>query len=150
MRVATTTPADRARHTPTTRTDMARWTPIVRVRGRSMQPTLDDGRWLLTRPAGRRVHVGDIVVFTRESGQRCVKRVAAGPGDLVDVEAGRLHVGRRSSSDGQPRLCGARVERWRVPAGHYFVIGDNHEVSNDSRVWNEPFVPVSRISGVAL
>ena len=114
-----------------------------------MQPALDDGRWLLTRPAGRRVHVGDIVVFTRGSGQRCVKRVAAGPGDLVQLEAGRLSVGQRPD-DGRPQARGAWVVRWRVPEGHVFVIGDNHHASDDSRVWNEPFVPVSRISGVAL
>lgn len=129
--------------------DVARWTPVVRVRGRSMQPTLEHGQWLLTRPKFRCVEVGDIVVLTARGGARYVKRIAAGPGDVVELEAGRLFVNRQAQ-DGQPRRSGARVVTWRVPAGHFFVVGDNPRQSNDSRVWKEPFVAESRISGVAL
>jgi signal peptidase I len=130
-------------------TDMARWTPVVRVRECSMHPTLEDGQLVLTRPRGWRVQVGDIVVLTTSSGERRVKRIAAQPGDLVELEAGRLYVNQRSY-DGQPRTEGARVETWRVPDGHFFVIGDNLRQSDDSRVWHEPFVAVSCISGVAI
>lgn len=114
-----------------------------------MHPTLDDGQLLLTRPTGWRVNVGDIVVLTTDRGERCVKRIAAGPGDLVELEAGRLYVNQRSY-DGHPRSAGARVEAWRVPEGRFFVVGDNLRQSDDSRVWHEPFVPASRISGVAI
>lgn len=114
-----------------------------------MHPTLTDGQLLLTRPAGRHVQVGDIVVLMNGRGERCVKRVAAGPGDLVELEAGRLYVNRRSY-DGRPRTAGGRVETWRVPHGHFFVAGDNLRQSDDSRVWQEPFVPASRISAVAI
>ena len=137
-------------HTTPSPTDVARWTPVVRVRGRSMQPALEHGQWLLTRPRGRRVGVGDIVVFTvGRGGERYVKRIAAGPGDLVELEAGRLFV-NGASYDGRPRTAGARVEAWTVPAGHVFLVGDNLRQSDDSRVWQEPFVPLDRISGVAF
>ena len=114
-----------------------------------MQPALADGAWLLTRPRGARVDVGDVVVLTAADGARYVKRVAAAPGDLVEMEAGRLFVNQRSC-DGQPRAAGARIQAWRVPEGHYFVVGDNLRQSDDSRAWPEPFVPLERISGVAL
>lgn len=133
----------------TTSTDVARWTPIVRVRGRSMHPTLAEGQWLLTRPVRRRVAVGDIVVLTAGRGRRYVKRVAAGPGDLVEFEAGRLFVNRHAL-DGRSRIAGARIETWHVPTDHFFVVGDNPSQSDDSRVWPEPFVCLDRISGVAL
>ncbi len=146
-------PPTRQQRTATTATsrttEAVRWTPVVRVTGVSMHPALAHGQLLLTRPAGRHVCVGDIVVFETAGGARYVKRVAAGPGDVVELEAGRLYVNQRSY-DGLPRAAGARVEAWRVPDGHFFVVGDNLRLSDDSRVWNEPFVPAARISGVAI
>lgn len=135
-----------------TSTDVARWTPLVRVRGRSMQPTLAPGRLLPTRPAGGRVAAGDIVVVTAAPGTFLVKRVAAMAGDVVELEAGRLYVNGRPwpVQDGQARVAGALVQGWRVPPGHCFIVGDNLRESDDSRVWPAPFVALSRISGVAL
>lgn len=122
---------------------------LVRVAGESMAPTYRSSDLLITRPVGRagaRVQRGDVVVFHHD-GLRMVKRVVGLPGDLVELEAGRLVV-NGESVDGRPRVNGAYTQTWRVPGANYFMAGDNPAVSDDSRVWDEPFVPVEDLEAV--
>src|SRR5665648_320785 len=121
----------------------------VRVAGESMAPTYRSSDLLLTRPAGRagvRARRGDVVVF-RHGELRMIKRVVGLPGDFVEMEAGRLFV-NGESVDGRPRVRGAYTQTWRVPGASSFMAGDNPAVSDDSRVWGEPFVLVESVEAV--
>jgi signal peptidase I len=123
---------------------------LVTVAGESMAPTYHQFDLLLTRATGRRpaLRRGDVVVF-RHGRARMLKRVVGVPGDRVELEAGRLFVNGRSVG-GRPRVPGAYVQTWRVPPSSYFVAGDAPRVSDDSRVWDEPFVPVDDVEGVVV
>lgn len=63
-----------------------------RVAGRSMEPALAAGDWLLLD--GKAPSAGDLVVFREpDSGDLAVKRVAAGPGENVQIVGTDLWVG---------------------------------------------------------
>ena len=122
---------------------------VVRVSGDSMAPTHRSSDLLLTRPvgpAGVRARRGDVVGF-RHGELRMIKRVVGLPGDLVELEAGRLFV-NGDPVDGRSRVPGAHVQTWRVPTASYFMAGDKPAVSDDSRVWDEPYVTAESVEMV--
>jgi signal peptidase I len=88
-----------------------------------------------------------------------IKRVVAGPGDEIYIQEG--HVYRKAAGttkfvrekDSYIKECGANPEcsfpkPIKVPAGHWFMMGDNRGESDDSRFWGP--VPTSWIIGEAF
>ncbi|MBV8430161.1 MAG: signal peptidase I [Solirubrobacterales bacterium] len=152
-----------------------------RVDSGSMQPTLPIGSRVAVEPR-LRPRVGDIVAFhppaaavpatpvCGASGQGggfsapCgqaepgssqavfVKRIVAGPGATVAIQAGRAVVNGTVRSEPFAISCAGPgcdfPSPIRVPAGQYYVLGDNRVASDDSRYWGP--VPASSIVGVLV
>jgi signal peptidase I len=115
-----------------------------------MAPTLTDGQLVLTRSL-RPTHAvgrGDLVVLDSpaEPRRQVVKRVVGLPGERVTLDAGRVSIDDRPLPEPYAAPSVFRGE-YHVPAGHYLVLGDNRDVSSDSRSWSPPYVPREALRG---
>lgn len=131
----------------------------------SMAPTLRAGtpvfvnKFIYKFQAPRR---GDVVMFDlpSEPQKGFVKRVIAIEGDLVEIREKAVYlngqqVPERYTQYTRPDeiLVGDNLPPMRVPPDHVLVLGDNRDVSNDSRDWKNqagqitPFLPIQNIRG---
>lgn len=97
------------------------------VPSNSMEPTIPEGSIIIGYRLYSELDVGDIIIF-RHDGRLLAKRIAAVPGDQVKTAAGTQ----------------------TIPAGCYYVLGDNSENSYDSRFWEKPFIAESSVLAVAV
>ncbi len=120
---------------------------------------------------------GDVVVFKYPDNPSVsyIKRVVGVPGDVVRYQHKMLYINGepqpqqllaqlppskperllvQENLDGVAHQIYQDVKRpshnmeWTVPDGHYFMVGDNRDNSNDSRYWG--FVPDELIVGKAF
>jgi signal peptidase I len=145
-----------------------------RIPSGSMLDTLRPGDRVLVNRVVYRLRDpqrGDVIVFhyPQDPGVVFIKRVIGVPGDVLDVREGRVYVngkktpepyvhrtaGRLDPTVAQASIAGSTLhdpwslsEPYRVPAGNYFVMGDNRTDSDDSRDWGT--VPRSAIVGEGL
>lgn len=121
----------------------------ARIMGDSMEPTLHAGEytagirsWWMGEP-GR----GDIISFhpPGNNNELYVKRIIGLPGEKVEIRNGRIYIDDSEDPLAEPYLGdGWTVDtgpyRFEVPEGKYLVLGDNRNMSYDSRDWDDPYV----------
>ncbi len=124
---------------------------FVGVSGTSMLNTFQDGDRLIIQKIGYTPKAGDVVVLSRsylpldnpDSTEPIIKRIIAVGGQRIEIKSltGDVFVdGKLLEEDyiqGTTMVTekGVLVENYvvDVPEGHLFVMGDNREVSKDSR-----------------
>ena len=110
--------------------------PVLRIYGTSMAPVLNGGDVVAALRSGS-YQRGDVIAFYYNN-KILVKRVIGLPGETVSIGPDGA-----VSIDGEPleepyltetSLGECTIELpYEVPEGRYFVMGDNREVSSDSR-----------------
>ena len=132
----------------------------VIVDGPSMENTLQDGDNILVEKVSR--YFGaldrfDIVVFYPDEeaketrGRYYIKRIIGLPGETVQIKENDIFINGEllSESYGATDMGHAGIAEQPVVLGdgEYFVLGDNRDISKDSRSESVGIVPVSRMEG---
>jgi len=128
-------------------------TARVRVEGHSMDPTLQDGEFIIVNKLAYRFGKparGDIIVFQypRNPREQFIKRVIGLPGDTVRIERGQVFLNGQPLDEpyiaAPPQYSGT----WQVPEDALFVLGDNRNQSSDSHTWG--VLPMNLVVGKAV
>ncbi len=122
--------------------------PFV-VKGSSMEPNFYEKDYLMVDEVSYRFHSpnrGDIIVFKYQDGNKSeylIKRIIGLPGETVVIKDGKVYI---KNSSGQLLLSEPYLPLGRetkgeiteeIKANDYFVLGDNREVSLDSRYFGQ-------------
>lgn len=145
----------------------------------SMRKTLQEGDYILVNKLSYGLRLpfftdtlysfstprrGDIVVFVRiddpmttenEAKDHIIKRVVGLPGDIVEVKGTQVYINHQPLRESyavwdKVAFREGNFAPETVPPGKVFLLGDNRDHSKDSRFWNDPFLPMHRITGRAL
>ncbi|MDF2539400.1 MAG: hypothetical protein K0S76_2421 [Herbinix sp.] len=103
---------------------------------------------------------GDIVVFPFPDNEKedYIKRIIGLPGETVEIKKDEDNL-VQVYIDGEPldepylkeaMILNGNTGPYVVPEGSYFMMGDNRNVSADSRVWDNKFLHRDKIDGKAI
>ncbi len=131
----------------------------VKIKGSSMQPILQDQERIIILKLGlTKNHIDrfDIIVFSIPdiNHKKLIKRVIGLPNEQIEIRGGEIYINNRilkqhgGSTSSIIRADSVSIEPIRIPENHYFVIGDNPCMSQDSREFG--LIPRTNIIGKAI
>ena len=112
------------------------WMPVLQIYGSSMSPTLEPGQ-IVVSVKDRQLKTGEIVAFW-QGNKLLIKRVIAGPGQWADIDMdGNVTVDGKELTEDYLDVkalgnCDVDLPH-QVEESRWFLMGDNRDVSVDSR-----------------
>ena len=130
----------------------------VHVEGLSMFATLDDNDYLIANKIDYRLHApqrGDIIILRppSDNSKDFIKRIIALPGERILISHGIVYINGHKLDEPYLPEAWNTLDTWGgadgtvVPPNEYFVMGDNRNRSQDSRIFG--FIGRDRIDGRA-
>lgn len=130
------------------------------VEGKSMENTLEDGDHLYVEKISYRLGLlkrFDIIVFYpygRDSNEYYVKRIIGLPGETVQIIDGKIYINGEVLEENYGKEPienpGRAAQPIKLADDEYFVMGDNRNISKDSRYPNVGNVKMKNIGGRAF
>lgn len=129
------------------------------VDGSSMSPTLEDGDVLIVDKLSYRFREPerfDVVVFRYlyKENSYYIKRVIGLPGETVQIKAGKIYIDgqllEENFGNAEMTNPGRASQPITLGADEYFVLGDNRNISSDSRDPSVANVALDQIVGRAF
>lgn len=130
------------------------WLPVLQVVGDSMAPTLADGEVVITVKSGSSPARGDVIAFYYND-RILIKRVIGIPGDEISINAdGDVYINGEAYDEPYLTEKSAGLTDVSFPLtvepGVCFVLGDNREISMDSRLGELGTIRFERIIGKVI
>lgn len=125
----------------------------------SMSPTIQVGDKLIgyrmayffSEPQRGDIIIFDHQIYDDQESETLVKRVIGLPGDTIFIQGGVLYINEKKYTEDY--LAEPMVGNYgpvTVPANSVFVMGDNRNISDDARYWDNTFVSYDEIIAKAV
>jgi signal peptidase I len=98
---------------------------------------------------------GDIIVFPYPDDESVnyLKRIIGLPGETIEIIDGKIFIDGNSTplkEEYLKEIPEGTYGPYKVPDDSYFMLGDNRNISMDSRYWENTFVEKDKIIGKAI
>ena len=129
-----------------------------KVSSQSMVPTLLQGDQIVVKkssPSLVNFSNNDVVVFTLPESPDVnnVKRIIALEDQYVELNNNKLYINSKLIKEEHAKYIHAGIKNFpktKVPKNCIFVLGDNRDMSRDSRYFTNPFIDMTRIKAKVL
>lgn len=109
----------------------------VKVNGTSMYPTLKGNEVMLLNKLGKIDRFDIVVLKIDEENDNLIKRIIGLPGETIEIKDNHIYINDELLEDTYGYGVTYNIDKVILEEDEYFILGDNRQVSLDSRVFGK-------------